>query len=81
LRRTIAADAPHFDVHNEAPAHIGADPAVWNAIGMVGVIDAKLSLASPISDFYLTNPIARASATMAECSRVFIGGAAKMAAE
>ncbi|MBV9692815.1 MAG: hypothetical protein JO261_03855, partial [Alphaproteobacteria bacterium] len=29
----------------------------------------------------LTNPIARASVTMAECSRVFVAGAHKMAAE
>jgi NADH-quinone oxidoreductase subunit G len=79
LRCAIAADAPHFDVHNEAPAHVGANPAIWNAIGTAGAIDAKLPLASPISDFYLTNPIARASATMAECSRIFVSGADKMA--
>jgi len=29
---------------------------------------AKSGFASPIKDFYLTNPIARASAVMAECS-------------
>jgi NADH-quinone oxidoreductase subunit G len=35
-----------------------------------------------LTDFYLTNPIARASETMAECSRIFVtGGASKMAAE
>jgi len=37
---------------------------------MVGV-KGKLSdapFASPIKDFYFTNPIARASVTMAECS-------------
>ena len=28
---------------------------------------------SPIDDFYLTNPIARASAVMAECSRLASG--------
>jgi NADH-quinone oxidoreductase subunit G len=28
----------------------------------------KAPFASPIEDFYLTNPIARASAVMAECS-------------
>jgi len=35
---------------------------------------------SPISDFYLTNPIARASAVMAECSAV-ARGQFKQAAE
>ena len=28
----------------------------------------KAAFASPVKDFYLTNPIARASAVMAECS-------------
>ncbi|RLQ89417.1 NADH-quinone oxidoreductase subunit NuoG [Notoacmeibacter ruber] len=36
---------------------------------------------SPIADFYLTNPIARASAVMAECSQRFVQGAVKQAAE
>jgi NADH-quinone oxidoreductase subunit G len=36
---------------------------------------------SPIEDFYLTNPIARASATMAECSALADGRAAMSAAE
>ncbi|HXL99084.1 MAG TPA: NADH-quinone oxidoreductase subunit NuoG [Rhizomicrobium sp.] len=81
LRRAIAADAPHFNLRNEAPAHMGADPAIWNAIGAAGPIDIKAPLQSPIRDFYLTNPIARASVTMAECSRVFVTGVAQMAAE
>ena len=36
---------------------------------------------SPIDDFYLTNPIARASAVMAECSALAEGRAAMTAAE
>jgi len=80
LRRAIIADAPHFAVRDTAPAHPGADPAIWNAIGVAGKIDAE-PLASPIADFYLTNPIARASDTMAECSRLFVSGATQMAAE
>ena len=59
----------------------GADSAIWDAVGAVGNIDATLPLASPILDFYFTNPIARASLTMAECSKVFVSGARKMAAE
>jgi NADH-quinone oxidoreductase subunit G len=31
------------------------------------------SFVSPIRDFYLTNPIARASAVMAECSAMRLG--------
>ncbi|MBV9531142.1 MAG: hypothetical protein JO283_08760, partial [Bradyrhizobium sp.] len=30
----------------------------------------KTAFASSVEDFYLTNPIARASAVMAECSRL-----------
>ena len=30
----MIADAPHFADHHEAPAHGGADRAIWNAIGV-----------------------------------------------
>ena len=40
----------------------------------------KSAFASPVEDFYLTNPIARASAVMAECSALAKGGF-KQAAE
>lgn len=33
----------------------------------------KTAFVSPVKDFYLTNPIARASAVMAECSRLASG--------
>jgi NADH-quinone oxidoreductase subunit G len=81
LRRAIVADAPHFSETGTVPEPTGADTAIWSAIGADGAIDAARPLASPIVDFYLTNPIARASLTMAECSRVFVSGASKMAAE
>jgi NADH-quinone oxidoreductase subunit G len=72
VRRAIIAQAPHFATRDKAPAHKGADPATWNAIGTAGPVDRQRPLVSPIADFYLTNPIARASATMAECSRLFV---------
>ncbi|MDD3836586.1 MAG: hypothetical protein PHG43_01965, partial [Phenylobacterium sp.] len=37
--------------------------------------------ASPITAFHLTNPIARASVTMAECAALASSSAAKIAAE
>jgi NADH-quinone oxidoreductase subunit G len=80
LRRAIVADAPHFAARDSAPSQKGADPAIWNAIGVSGPVDRQRPLASPIADFYLTNPIARASVTMAECSRLFVQDA-KLAAE
>jgi NADH-quinone oxidoreductase subunit G len=45
-----------------------------------GAMD-KTPFRSPIEDFYLTNPIARASAVMAECSALAEGAAAPSAAE
>ena len=80
VRRAILADAPHFAARDQAPAHKGADPAIWNAIGTSGPVDRQRPLVSPIADFYLTNPIARSSETMAECSRTFVQQS-KMAAE
>ncbi|HEY2444510.1 MAG TPA: NADH-quinone oxidoreductase subunit NuoG [Rhizomicrobium sp.] len=81
LRRAIEADAPHFAAIDALPAPPAADPGIWNAIGVPGEVNRDVPLSSPIADFYQTNPIARASATMAECSRVILGGARKMAAE
>ncbi|MEM9618098.1 MAG: NADH-quinone oxidoreductase subunit NuoG [Pseudomonadota bacterium] len=49
------------------------------AIGAAGSVDAA-PLVSPVADYYLTNPVARASKTMAECSAV-MNGANKVAAE
>jgi NADH-quinone oxidoreductase subunit G len=80
VRRAIVADAPHFAARDQAPARKGADPALWGAIGTSGPVDRQRPLTSPIADFYLTNPIARASETMAECSRTFVQQP-KMAAE
>jgi NADH-quinone oxidoreductase subunit G len=40
---------------------------------------AKSAFASPVKDFYLTNPIARASAIMAECSSLARKGFAQAA--
>ena len=81
LRKAIIADAPHFANLGLAPSHPGGDPQIWSAIGAEGSIEESIPLASPIADFYLTNPIARASTTMAECSRIFVSGSSKMAAE
>jgi NADH-quinone oxidoreductase subunit G len=81
LRAAITAEAPHFAEIGALPARPAADPGIWDAIGVAGQPNASLPLASPIVDFYLTNPIARASETMAECSRIFVSGAQRMAAE
>ncbi len=67
LRAKLMADHPSFGGVDYAPGAAGAeafDPAALGAEGEL--IDAAFRC--PIDDFYLTNPIARASATMAECS-------------
>ena len=66
---------------DKAPVHQAADPAIWNGVGAAGPVDPALPLGPAIADYYLTNPIARASRTMAECSRVLLHGAPAMAAE
>ncbi len=81
LRAAMATDAPHFAAPGTLPAPPEAEAAIWDAIGEAGPVDRDLPLASPITDFYLTNPIARASLTMAECSRIFVPPAQQMAAE
>jgi NADH-quinone oxidoreductase subunit G len=80
LRKAMVAQAASFAVCDEAPVAPGADPAIWNAIGAAGAVDTARPLGSPVVDFYLTNAIARASETMAECSRTFVNPT-KMAAE
>ncbi len=82
LRRALAAELPQYAKLGALPRHEGADPAVWGALGSDAPLDNTVPVTSVITDYYLTNPIARASRVMAECSRVFIhGGAERMAAE
>jgi NADH-quinone oxidoreductase subunit G len=50
--------------------------AAWGGFGTVGPI-AATPFAYPIADFYKTDPISRASPTMAECSELFVTGVAR----
>ena len=82
LRKAIAADAPHFANLDEYVPHGGAGATDWSAVGAEGPLDTPTPLASAMTDYYLTNAIARASVTMAECSREFVtGSSSKLAAE
>jgi len=45
-------------------------PAEWGDFGAEGSFD-KAGFTSPVEDFYLTNPISRASGNMRECSELF----------
>ena len=69
LRAAMIAEAPHFaELDTIAPAGPLAE------LGAPGPIDPA-PFTTPIRDFYLTNPIARASIIMAECSAMLGGGA------
>ena len=78
LRARLFADHPTFGQIDFAPGSIPS------AADLFGLGDAKAAAskggyASPIKAFHLTNPIARASVTMAECAA--LASSAKLAAE
>jgi len=80
LRQKMIKEHPSFGQVDYAPGLAGAADFDAGAAGAEGVL-SDTPLKSPITDFYLTNPIARASKTMAECSRLKAGAAHKVAAE
>jgi len=68
LRRRMIDQHPSFGAVDYAPGAHGAEAFNPAELGDDGPVDAA-PFASPIRDFYLTNPIARLSATMAACSQ------------
>lgn len=65
LRKSLFAAHPHFAAINGiAASDAGAIDVLAGLGGKVG----KDAFRSPVTDFYLTNPIARASKAMAACS-------------
>ncbi|MFQ5563740.1 MAG: NADH-quinone oxidoreductase subunit NuoG [Parvularculaceae bacterium] len=79
LRQAMIEDAPVLARIDHAP---GAETAAAFDLSKVGVSGAlsDAPFGSPIKDFYLSNPVARASKTMAECSAA-MAGAHRVAAE
>jgi NADH-quinone oxidoreductase subunit G len=51
-------------------------PAPWGDFGKEGEVSST-PLRSPIDNFYMTDPISRASATMAACTEQLGGGKGK----
>jgi len=80
LRAKMIADHPTFGQVGYAPGAADAASLNLTTLGAPGSLSSE-PLRNAISDFYLTNPIARASKTMAECSRLRAGAAHKVAAE
>jgi NADH-quinone oxidoreductase subunit G len=78
LRRAMYAAHPHLQRIDEiAPGDVAG-------IGQLAALGGRMERApfrSPVADFYFTNPIARASAVMAECSALAEGRTALTAAE
>ena len=76
LRQAMIADAPSLGRIGQRPRDLPLDLTKVGQKGAVGTEPFR----SPVRDYYLTNPIARASKTMAECS-ASMSGALKAAAE
>jgi NADH-quinone oxidoreductase subunit G len=70
LRAALAVAYP-FLVRFDVVA--SADASVFNSIAALGGVVDRPPFVPAISDFYLTNPIARASRVMAECSALAQG--------
>jgi NADH-quinone oxidoreductase subunit G len=77
LRSVLFADHPTFGRIDYTPSEPA--PLDLGALGKKGEV-ADAPFASAVKSFYLNNPVARASVTMAECAQV-AAGATKIAAE
>ncbi len=73
LRGALVAAHPHLGRLDDVEV---ADASAVTALAGVGGTPDKAQFAPAIRDFYLTNPIARASAVLAECSALRLGSAA-----
>lgn len=67
LRDMMVEKHPTFGALGYAPGAMGAADFDVTQLGTEGPLSADM-LKSPVTDFYMTNPIARASNVMAECS-------------
>jgi NADH-quinone oxidoreductase subunit G len=78
LRAALFKAHPHL---GRPDTVVPSDPADVRKLAARGGAVGSAPFASVVSDFYLTNPIARASAVMAECSALAEGRTALRAAE
>lgn len=80
LRENLRQANPVFSGLGFAPGHDGV-AALKTPMEAAGSVNAARPFGSAIADFYMTNPIARASKTMAECSMQKQGLETPVAAE
>lgn len=66
LRDRMANEYAQFELTGELMG------AMWEEFGSKGKFDKQAALSSPISNFYLTNPITKSSQTMQACSSEFV---------
>ncbi len=65
LRRALFKAAPNLQ-------RLGAIvPAKWESFGNAGVVTAR-AFQMPVANYYMTDPISRASETMAKCTDAFV---------
>ena len=69
LRQLLFSAHPHMAKRNQ----IAKGDVDFSTLAKQGGNAEKIAFTSPVKDFYLTNPIARASRIMAECSRLRAG--------
>jgi NADH-quinone oxidoreductase subunit G len=66
LRHRLYAEYPHLAELDSVQPADGA--SAIRSLAAIGGAPGREPFVSPVKDFYLTNPIARASGVMAECS-------------
>ena len=77
LRAALCEAHPHMaEIDLMSPADAGT---ITKLAATAPALLSGPAFASPVDDFYLTNPIARASAIMAECSAMHLGPRAQAA--
>ena len=76
LRKAMFAAAPHLAKLEQIEA---ADAGSLSNLAALGGSWDAAPFVSPVADFFLTNPVARASRTMAECSALAHGHAMQAA--
>jgi len=83
----VAGHAPGYDTIEQVRARLAQvnpvfgrldelSPAAWEAFGAEGKVSGD-AFAATIANYYMTDPISRASTTMAECTAAFVNTAAE----
>jgi NADH-quinone oxidoreductase subunit G len=67
LRRRLGDASPVFQAVDRLV------PAAWAPFGGDGAVDAA-AFVSPVANYYMTDPISRASVTMARCTDELLAG-------